>query len=575
MEFVVSCSVSGGSFSTDYVDGDEPEPSAGGFQVLVYSSGYLSNAREVSDVLGGDRTSSVWVRAYEKWGCDLSAHLLGQYCFAIYDRARCTLIAGGDSLGIIRPIVYRHGSRFWVTSKLDLLLSCLSAQPPLNRGAIADFVGCGGTLGTSGQTVYDKVSFVPAGLIWAVDPAGVVYRRSALWPPRFTTPSRRASLADHADELRSLLCDAVRASLSGVSSAIVDLSGGLDSSTVAAFAAKVRASEPARNLRLTAFSLVASVSSRADETEWQDMVLKQHPMDQRRFDIDQLPDALDFSGIAEPGLQDIQPWGLIAQRQLARELPVEASLSGQGGDAVFALALPPMHLAEELRHGRLISWAREIRRWVRGGRFAVWPLLAIHSRGDALRAYGLPPVMPMWLRRDAVTIEGPWEQLMTTRYGRFITNPRLFHLQMVMNLAASLPDRARLPWSPRYPLLYRPLVEFLVGLPHVLKCTPIENRILQRLALKGVLPEALRQRRTKGDFTGRFFRGLREYWSIWEPLTCGRRLGDLGIVEPKQFRLACERLRHGDATDFPYLSAALVMEAWLGTVDGPRAGIGK
>jgi asparagine synthase (glutamine-hydrolysing) len=160
-------------------------------------------------------------------------------------------------------------------------------------------------------------------------------------------------------------------------------------------------------------------------------------------------------------------------------------------------------------------------------------------------------------------IESPWDRLMSDHGHRPVRNPRIFHMQLVRSLATSLPDRTRLPWEPRYPLLYRPLVEFLVALPQRLKASARNNRILQRQALAGVLPDLVRLRRTKGDFTARFFRGLRNHWDMWGLSAPGRRLADRGIVNPAQFQEACQRLRHGEGTDSPYLAAALVMEAWL------------
>ena len=49
-----------------------------------------------------------------------------------------------------------------------------------------------------------------------------------------------------------------------------------------------------------------------------------------------------------------------------------------------------------------------------------------------------------------------------------------------------------------------------------------------------------------------------------QPLTFGRRLAQLVLVQPQPFQAACERLRHGALADqLRYITAALSLEIWL------------
>jgi len=102
----------------------------------------------------------------------------------------------------------------------------------------------------------------------------------------------------------------------------------------------------------------------------------------------------------------------------------------------------------------------------------------------------------------------------------------------------------------RQPLLYRPLVEFALALPweHLLR--PDQDRVIQRRSLRGILPERIRLRASKGRNTSSLLlRGLRESWPKLQPLTVGRRLAQLDLVQPQPFQAACERLRHGLVAD--------------------------
>jgi len=117
----------------------------------------------------------------------------------------------------------------------------------------------------------------------------------------------------------------------------------------------------------------------------------------------------------------------------------------------------------------------------------------------------------------------------------------------------------------RHPLLNRALVSFVLGLRWQDKVGPDRDRIVQRRALRGILPEAVRNRADKGDGTPRFLRGIRENWdAVVRPLSEGRHLAALGLVDRPAFELGVQRLRHGVmGQDLPVFVAALSLEAWL------------
>ena len=52
-----------------------------------------------------------------------------------------------------------------------------------------------------------------------------------------------------------------------------------------------------------------------------------------------------------------------------------------------------------------------------------------------------------------------------------------------------------------FPYLDRDLLEFVMGVPGEMVCFEGTSRSIQRDAMLGVLPEAIRQRRSKADFT--------------------------------------------------------------------------
>jgi hypothetical protein len=99
-----------------------------------------------------------------------------------------------------------------------------------------------------------------------------------------------------------------------------------------------------------------------------------------------------------------------------------------------------------------------------------------------------------------------------------------------------------------------------------------KDRVIQRRSLRGILPERIRLRASKGSNTSSLLlRGLRESWPKLQPLTFGRRLAQLDLVRPQPFQAACERLRHGFVADqFRYITAALSLEIWLRANTAPQ-----
>jgi hypothetical protein len=121
-----------------------------------------------------------------------------------------------------------------------------------------------------------------------------------------------------------------------------------------------------------------------------------------------------------------------------------------------------------------------------------------------------------------------------------------------------------LPGEERHPLLYRPLVEFALALPWEQLQTPDQDRVIQRRALAGVLPEMIRTRRTKATGGDLVVRGFRDAWPRIQHLLRATRVADLGLVEPVAFREACARLRHGVfGTHLRFFMATLSLEMWL------------
>jgi asparagine synthase (glutamine-hydrolysing) len=581
-----SCVVAGGccgifAGASSHTGGNEAcrTPFIGG-DVIVACTGHVDNAEEIaralgSPDLGGRSDAEVLAAAYSRWGERFPAHVVGHYSCVVFDRERGSLVAVRGDLGV-EPLfrVVRHGV-VWIASSLDLLLAVHSTRPPLEDGGLADYVASGGLI-NSGRTVYAEIDQVPPHHVLVFD--GTRTKERCYWAPDASAASHVRSLDDTAAYLQSLLREAVRPAVRASSPAWSDLSGGLDSSTVTAFAALLCQAGEASGGTVEAFSLTASETKASDEGRFQHDFLGMYPLPRHWLDMDR------YVRYSDEGPTFCHPSRAILDRPLWGEAnrlfdvnSVGVHLTGLGGDAVFCGdGFPPLYLSELVRARRWRDWLREIRKWSSVGDRSLWNLMR-HCSGTVLTdTYAGAPQgsAPLWLRtpfRDAVRghDEGRWRS-----GNRVFESPaRELQWRSIAQLAST--ERFLRVGNEWHPLLYRPLVEFMLSVPWPYLIGPTMNRVVHREATKLILPDSIRLRKSKGDGMPLYMRSVRVNWPRIERLLLRSRLADMGLVEPSLFKTAIERLRHGVlAKHFRYFAGVLSLEIWLQSKDSRGLAVG-
>jgi asparagine synthase (glutamine-hydrolysing) len=173
--------------------------------------------------------------AWERWRERCVEQLHGDYSFAIWDAAAGELFCVRDRFGV-RPFYYARIERGLVFS--DSLEAVLAhpAVPfePLDEGAVADYLAYG-TPEESETTIYAHVRRLPPAHVLTLRHGGelAVHRYWTLQPVAKET--RRDAPARLETALKEAVADRVRAP-----SAVVFMSGGLDSTALAALAREVR-----------------------------------------------------------------------------------------------------------------------------------------------------------------------------------------------------------------------------------------------------------------------------------------------------------------------------------------------
>lgn len=177
------------------------------------------------------------VHLYEEYGRDCVKYLRGMFAFAIWDRRRQVLFAARDRLGI-KPFYYRHeGKTFLFGSEIKAILCFPGVRAELNSSVLAEYLAFGYLAGP--QTMFAGIDKLPPGHTLEIDAAGRL-DIECYWDLTVPVDEDVRPREYYVENYRQLLEACVSDHLMSDVPLGVFLSGGLDSSAVAALTAKIR-----------------------------------------------------------------------------------------------------------------------------------------------------------------------------------------------------------------------------------------------------------------------------------------------------------------------------------------------
>jgi asparagine synthase (glutamine-hydrolysing) len=204
--------------------------------VLAYN-GELYNAAELRAELTGRghtfRTrgdTEVVLRAYLQWHLDCARHLDGMFAFAVWDEVRQELVLVRDRMGI-KPLYYRaRGEGVLFASEPKAILAHPLVEPAVDDDGLREALGFAGTPGITAFRGIRKMLPGHVVRIGAHGSSAHCYWRLTAQPHTEDEPTTLATVRDLLEQAvaRRLVSDVPIGML---------LSGGVDSSAVAALAA--------------------------------------------------------------------------------------------------------------------------------------------------------------------------------------------------------------------------------------------------------------------------------------------------------------------------------------------------
>jgi len=177
------------------------------------------------------------VHLYEEYGHGCVQHLRGMFAFAIWDANRESLFIARDRLGI-KPLYYQLSpSNFIFGSEIKVLLAHPGMRAQFNRAAMPEYLAFGYLSGA--ETFYSGVRKLMPGH-WLEAGENGRLRIEQYWELKPKSDETRRDEKYYVAGYRDLLEEAVNRHLMSDVPLGVFLSGGLDSSAVAALMTKIR-----------------------------------------------------------------------------------------------------------------------------------------------------------------------------------------------------------------------------------------------------------------------------------------------------------------------------------------------
>ncbi len=417
--------------------------------------------------------------AYERWGSDCVRHLLGDFSFCVWDAGRRQLLGARDHFGV-KPLYYASaGDTLLVSNVLRSLRRHPGVSDRLDDRAICDVLLAGAVMDQSRTSFADVARVPPAHTLTTADTA---VRLERFWSFQAGGELRLRDPREYVERYTSVL-NTVVADRVGDGPFGVLMSGGLDSSSVAATAADVLGPD------LTAAGMRAYtlVYDSADDREggYAALVSRRLGIELEHHRTDDYAWFARWDAGLLPPEPTTEPMTAITADVLERASRHGAVvLTGDGGDP----ALLPSTLVSLIGHKRLGALAKDF--WQSGWRTRTLPPLGL--RAMMRQWFSRKSEVPVWLSRSFVRDCDPHARLREIAAMRApAAGPRGLAVSSVVDpwwtsmFETYDPGATQRPVELRYPLFDVRLLSLAVTLPTHPWCV---NKEIVRRAMAGRLP---------------------------------------------------------------------------------------
>jgi asparagine synthetase B (glutamine-hydrolysing) len=532
-------------------------------------TGVIANVHDLKQRLmlsGHVSLGEILAAAYHKWGYTLAEHVEGQYAAAVLDAKTGVLALVQDYLGLLPLQVKPHGDFVAVSSTLSDLAK---SDDVLDKNYAAIYFANGIVEGN--MTPFREIQRVGLGQAGTVDLYSLRLRFHQLAPLVESPPRDNIRLSSLTEELRGLLLGAVNAFSCDAKHLGCEVSGGLDSGTVATMAIRGKAVP-------IAFTKILTARNNRD-IGWARHIAASLELEHEIVDGDCYPPfsvELDRQ-LPEPGDWAIDAAMTMAYRECLFSRQIDVLLTGQGGDAVLMGDQPGQyHLADKLarfQFGRLFKDIRDLqarpetqrplRYWLTS--YGLAPLVR-QFRRQRVEGFLHETELPSWVPQKLIQET----DLLERRVNAVVPFlPTLAQTAMAERISAVVSALTRHSFYPHYgiqvrhPLLHLPLVKFMLKVPASFKSGDFGDRHLHRISMISEAPKGLMHRHDKGGGGGIFLKVLSGKSDQIRLMAEDSILASEGLVDPSAWGRMLASAAAGQLENFSQFAAGACYEMWL------------
>lgn len=489
----------------------------------IVFNGEIYNYRELrqeliqyGQVFLTDSDTEVLLKAWIVWGENCISRLVGMFAFAVFDSQEDTLTLVRDAFGI-KPLFYSNFTgRVCFASEIRAI-SCLTEDELAMDQQTAYSYLIHGAYDNSVSTFFENVSHLSPGHMARIKLDNTSEIKLTQWWKPSVKQRSNLSFKEAADELRDLFLKSVKLHLRSDVPLCINLSGGIDSSSIAC---AVRYLD--KDMPINTVSFV-SRGSAEDEEVWIDIVnkhidAKAHKVVLSGGDLSRdIDDMMLAQG--EPFVSSSVYAGYMVFKQVKNSGFV-VSLDGQGADEMFAGydGYPHGVVSSMVNNNNFLGVVRFLSAWSKWpgrSKFGALKYVSKNIHSHLLRnlLYFLVgrDLKPNWLSVEFIPdldrVQVMTDQLFMDE--RAVSGRTLMGVLRAALTKSGLPgllrhsDRNSMRWSveSRVPFLTTELAEFALGLPEeYLISHNGETKSIFREAMRGVVPDAILDRRDKIGF---------------------------------------------------------------------------
>ncbi len=522
--------------------------------IFVFLNGEIYNYQDIKSELinrghkfSTESDTEVIAHGYEEWGEEVLNYLRGMFAFMLYDKKKDHIFIARDRLGI-KPLYYAEfNNRIVFASEIKALFAGFEIDREPDKEVVLKFL-LARVHDDTKSTFFKNVKRLLPGHFMIIDNQNN-FRIQKYWEPTYNKDFSISKPAqEYIDEFRDIFTEAMNLHLIADVPVGVTLSGGLDSSGITALAAKLYSESNnehinANKQKMYSFSAIHPGET-INEEEYIDSVVEATNVEPIKIqpEIDKFWDDLDiWTYFQEEPVISGAPYAYYTVMREARKY-VTVLLSGQGGDELLAGYLPYFmtYLQSAFSSNKYFTAIKEIF----AGKDLYWKYFFDKIGKQFSKGNYLDPNFMIIKGENEVNYNFSNYKNLNERLFKDVTSlttPSLLRYEDKNSMANSLESRV--------PFFDHLVVEYIFNLPIEMKLKNGWTRYIYREAMKGIIPEKNRLRRSKIGFTN----------PEWEWIE-RKKENFLGVFDSQSFRSR------------EFWDADKVIHEFLNTLDGKRKG---